>query len=176
MKGVMDLAPFAAALRKRGVNFTLDIYGDGPLRDSLAKQINDMGLSDLVHLRGVVDFETEWVPTLKEQADLFVCCHPQGDPSSTYPEVMACGVPIVGYDNEALKGIIEISEAGWATPMHNIDTLAATVARLATTRAELADAATNARSFAAKHAFEATMVRRTKHLIDISRLPAALRE
>ncbi|MDX8349850.1 glycosyltransferase family 4 protein [Cognatiyoonia sp. IB215446] len=176
MKGVLDLVPFAAALRKRGVNFTLDIYGDGPLRDNIAKQINDMGLSDLVRLRGVVDFETEWVPTLKEQADLFVCCHPQGDPSSTYPEVMACGVPIVGYDNEALKGIIEISEAGWATPMHDIATLADTVTRLAKNRAELADAATNARTFAAKHAFEATMVRRTRHLIEISRLPAALKE
>lgn len=175
MKGVMDLAPFADALRKRGVNFTFDIYGDGPLRDKIGTQINDMKLSDLVQLRGVVDFKTEWVPTLKERADLFICCHPQGDPSSTYPEVMACGVPIAGYDNEALSGIIAASQAGWATPMHNVAALADTVTRLTADRADLANAAKNARDFASRHAFEATMVRRTQHLIDASRLPPALK-
>ncbi len=175
MKGVMDLAPFAFALRQRDIPFTLDIYGDGPLRADMQAQINDMQLGDQVTLRGIVDFETGWVPTLQRDMDLFICCHPQGDPSSTYPEVMACGVPIAGYDNEALAGVIATSQSGWATPMHDVAALADTVARLSRDRASLADAAQKARSFAAKHAFEATMERRTRHLIDASRLPAALK-
>ncbi len=173
MKGVADLVPFADVLRHRNVPFQLDIYGDGPLRPLLERQIIDLDLSGEVRLRGVLDFETGWVPTLKREADLFICCHPQGDPSSTYSEVMACGVPIAGYDNDALTGIIGLSDAGWATPMHDLEALADVVARLHRDRSEIAVAANRARSFAIKHAFEETMRRRTQHLIEASRLSGA---
>lgn len=175
MKGVMDLVPFANALRQRNIPFSFDIYGDGPLRADIQTQITAMNLADQISLRGVVDFETGWVPALQREADLFICCHPQGDPSSTYPEVMACGVPIAGYDNEALAGVIATSDAGWATPMHDVAALADTVARLNRDRIDLVNAAQKSHAFAAEHAFEATMRRRTKHLIGISRLPAALK-
>ena len=175
MKGVMDLVPLADALRQRNIPFHFDIYGDGPLLDDVASQIEEQALSDHVSMRGVVDFQTGWVPTLKSEADLFICCHPQGDPSSTYSEVMACGVPIAGYDNEALAGVIATSQAGWSTPMHDVSALADTVARLHADRTALVEAAHKARSFAAEHAFEATMQRRTQHLINASRLPDALK-
>lgn len=175
MKGVMDLVPFADALRRRDVPFTLDIYGDGPLSDAIAQQITAHNLSDQVALRGAVDFGTGWVPTLQKKADLFVCCHPQGDPSSTYPEVMACGVPIAGYDNEAFAGIAEISQAGWTTPMQDFEALADQVAELHKVRGPLVEAIHKARDFAAKHAFEVTMRRRTQHMIETSRLPDHLR-
>ncbi len=175
MKGVMDLVPFAAALRQRNIPFTLDIYGDGPLKKDMAEQIRSHDLSDQVILRGAVDFGAVWVPDLQEKVDLFVCCHPQGDPSSTYPEVMACGVPIVGYDNEAFAGIAPLSQAGWTTPMHDVDALVSKVVQLHQERAPLVTAMQNARKFAAEHAFEATMQRRTRHLIDASRLPDHLK-
>ena len=88
---------------------------------------------------------------------------------------MACGVPIAGYDNEALAGVIATSQAGWSTPMHDVSALADTVARLHADRTALVEAAHKARSFAAEHAFEATMQRRTQHLINASRLPDALK-
>ncbi|MEL6681097.1 MAG: glycosyltransferase [Pseudomonadota bacterium] len=176
MKGVMDLVPFADALRARKTPFSFDIYGDGPLRSYIEAQIEKYNLSDQVNLRGVVDFETGWVPTLKRNADLFICCHPQGDPSSTYPEVMACGVPIAGYDNEALTGVITNSDAGWATPMRDVAALADTVERLHKNRDDLVQAAQKSLLFAQQHAFEATMRSRTRHLIDASRLPAALKD
>ena len=175
MKGVQDLPRFAHALQQRGVPFTLDIYGGGPLQSALEQQIATLGLGDVVRLCGVRDFETGWVPVLKEQSDLFVCCHPQGDPSSTYPEVMACGVPIVGYDNEALTGIVAHSQGGWATPSGDVAALADKVAALHQDRQALRNTAQAARSFARQHAFEPTMARRTAHLIAASRLPDALK-
>lgn len=175
MKGVMDLASLADVLRRRNIPFQLDIYGDGPLLGAVKQQVSNLGLADHVKLLGAVDFATQWVPRLKRDADLFICCHPQGDPSSTYPEVMACGIPVAGYDNEALEGIIAQSRAGWATPIHDLEALGDTVARLHADRAELAQAAGRARDFAALHAFEITMQRRTQHLIDVSRLPTQLR-
>lgn len=171
MKGVLDLVPFAQALRAHDVPFQLDIFGDGPLRGTVKKQIQEAGMSGQVHLPGTLDFQTGWIPRLKQETDLFVCCHPQGDPSSTYPEVMACGVPIAGYDNEAFAGITALSGAGWATPMHDVAALAAQVAALHKNRDALSSAMRKTRDFAAEHAFEITFRRRTEHMIACSRLP-----
>lgn len=175
MKGVMDLPRVALALRRRGVDFTLDIYGDGALRPALAQRVARHGLSDCVRLRGVLDFERGWIPLLKAQADLFVCCHPQGDPSSTYPEVMACGVPIAGYDNEAFAGIVRHAGCGWASPVGDVEALADVIARLATDRAALVEAAHRSRGFARSHVFERTFSRRTAQLLRASRMPEAAR-
>lgn len=39
-------------------------------------------------------------------------CHRQGDPSCTYLETYACGMPIVGYNNQAHQGILASNNAG----------------------------------------------------------------
>lgn len=170
MKGVLDLPQIAMRLRQRGVPFTLDIYGAGQLEGELRTAIARHALGDVVALRGVVDFASGWVPLLKERVDLFICTHPQGDPSSTYPEVMSCGVPIVGYDNEAFTGIVRESRSGWLCRMHDVEGMAATIERLTVARGEIADAARLARDFARRHAFEITFARRARHLIESSRL------
>jgi colanic acid/amylovoran biosynthesis glycosyltransferase len=175
MKGVQDLPRFAQALKRRGVPFTLDIYGRGALEGTLACEIERRGLSQEVRLKGVVDFRQAWVPLLKQTTDLFVCCHPQGDPSSTYPEVMSCGVPIAGYDNEAFKGIVQHSGSGWLSPTGDVEHLAQEVARLAAAREELAMAARCARKFALAHAFEDTFAARVRHMVGASRLPRELK-
>src|SRR5690606_20352580 len=84
MEGAPHLPMVATELKKRGVNFTLDICGGGVLEAELQREIADRQLQDCVQLRGVLDFERELVPFVSESVDLFVCCHPQGDPSCTY--------------------------------------------------------------------------------------------
>lgn len=176
MKGALELPLVARELRRLGVEFTLDVYGKGDLEDQMKRDIVALGLEKHVFLRGVLDFDTGWIPLLKDQADLFVCCHPQGDPSSTYPEVMSCGVPIAGYDNEAFVGIVEHSRCGWLSPVNEPAKLAAIIARLDKNRAELQTAATQAREFAAAHTFEKTFAARVDHLVNLSRLPLAIKE
>ncbi|PPE65555.1 glycosyltransferase [Caldimonas caldifontis] len=176
MKGVMDLPRFAQELKRHGVSFTLDIYGRGALEQNLAREIAHRGVSEEVRLKGVVDFRREWVPLLKQGADLFICPHPQGDPSSTYPEVMSCGVPIVGYDNEAFKGIVQHAGSGWLSPTGDAGHLAQTVARLHGSRDEIALAARRARDFALAHAFEDTFAARVRHMVGASRLPEAIKQ
>ena len=167
MKGVMALPEVARHLTAAGVDFTLDIYGDGPLRPALLARIEALGLGDIVRVQAPVDFRSGWVPTLVEQADLFVCCHPQGDPSSTYPEVMSCGVPIVGYANSAFRGIVAHSGCGWLTPVGEPQALAAQIATLASQRPALAEAARKGREFAKAHVFEATFKARADQLIEL---------
>lgn len=176
MKGVHHLPRFAQELIRLQVPFTLDIYGGGVLAERLRRDIAQRGLRHHVRLHGVLDFEREWIPLLKEQADLFICPHPQGDPSSTYPEVMACGVPIVGYDNEAFSRVAELSGAGWLAPIGQSAKLASIVARLDRQREDIAQASMLARAFAGQHAFEVTFKARIDHLIRASRLPADLKK
>lgn len=173
MKGVLELPKVAAHLARTCVPFTLDIFGDGPLAGALDSRIAGCGVSDRVAIRGVLDFETGWIPYLKRNADLFVCCHPQGDPSSTYPEVMSCGVPIAGYDNEAFRGIVRESGSGWVVPTFDPAALARTIAGLERNRPAIVKAAGRARDFALRHAFEVTFAARTAHLRRNSRLPGA---
>jgi colanic acid/amylovoran biosynthesis glycosyltransferase len=176
MKGARYLPEVAEELRRLCIPFTMSIYGKGPLEAQLDREISRLGLEAHVSLMGSRDFLTEWVPLLKRDTDLFVCPHPQGDPSSTYPEVMSCGVPIVGFDNEAFVGVVEHSNGGWLVPSKNPAALAAEIARLHSSRAEIAAAALKAREFALAHAFEITFARRTRHLVSSSRLPQCLKD
>jgi glycosyltransferase involved in cell wall biosynthesis len=176
MKGARELPRVASELKRLNVAFTLDIYGKGELESLIKEDIVKLGLQEHVFLRGVLDFDTGWIPLLKEKADLFVCCHPQGDPSSTYPEVMSCGVPIAGYDNEAFVGIVKHSGAGWLSPLNQPTPLAALIARLDKDRAEIRNAAWKAREFAAAHTFENTFAARINHIVKLSRLPQHVKE
>lgn len=176
MKGVDDLPKIAAALVRLGVDFQLEIFGSGPLQDSLSRQIVKLGLTERVRLAGVLDFQTGWVPHLRHHADLFLCPHPQGDPSSTYPEVMSCGVPVVGYANDALRGIVAQSGSGWTVPIGDCSALGRRVAGLAADREQIVEAGRAARDFAAQHVFEKTFSNRVAHFIRNSRLPAELRQ
>jgi len=154
MKGADDLIEVARHLLDAGQPFSLDIFGDGPLRAAMAARIRKYGLDACVNLRGAVDFNTELMPYMRDKVDLFVCCHRQGDPSCTYIETFSCGVPIVGYDNEALHGLMADRDIGWATPINSPTKLAEEIAILSAAPEQLYSAAQNASEFAAQHHFE----------------------
>ncbi|MBL9053727.1 MAG: glycosyltransferase, partial [Tabrizicola sp.] len=99
MKGAQDLVPLAKALTDLGCQFSLDVFGDGNLHRQIVTEIAVAGLADRVRMHGNVDFASELIPWQRKNADLFISCHRQGDPSCTYIESMGCGLPIVGYDN-----------------------------------------------------------------------------
>jgi colanic acid/amylovoran biosynthesis glycosyltransferase len=166
-KGADHLLKVARALKSRGVRFHMTICGDGVLTPLLKQQIGSWGLASDVTLTGVLDFSSELLPTLKSRADLFVCCHRQGDPSCTYIETFACGVPIVGYANEALATFVKETQAGAASPLDKPEALAELIARLDVERDELCIWAYRARDFAAQHTMERTFDARIKHLAAI---------
>ena len=170
MKGVMHLPDVARALKERAVPFRFDVYGDGPQKAALAARISEYGLDDVMRICAPVDFRTGWVKMLKEQADLFVCCHPQGDPSSTFPEVMSCGVPIVGYDNEAFRGVVDRSGVGWMTPVGDPLAVAQQITALNADRSAIQEAALKGLQFGHDTAFETTFGARAQQLLDARRV------
>jgi colanic acid/amylovoran biosynthesis glycosyltransferase len=167
MKGADQLLDVAQELKQLGVQFKLFISGAGELEKSMHQRIATDGLGDCVEMMGVPDFKTEFFPFVKANIDLFVCCHPQGDPSCTYIETMSCGVPIVGYANEAFVGIVDQSKSGWLVEMNRPDLLAKKVAELSRNRDEIKAMSFNSLKFAREHTFDKTFKARISHMESI---------
>ena len=164
MKGADHLPRFAAELRRRGVPFVLTICGAGALEAAVRKEVAESDLAGKVIFKGALDFKTQLLPLVKREIDLFVCPHRQGDPSCTYLETLACGVPIVGYANEAWSGLAALGDFGSVVPLDDPAALARAVARLHDDRETLARRSLAAWQFAVDHTFEQTFLRRIEHL------------
>jgi colanic acid/amylovoran biosynthesis glycosyltransferase len=165
MKGVQHLPRLVWKLRKAGVDCRFDVFGDGPERNALAAEIGRLGLADVMTLHGAVSYQNRLVPHLTDHVDLFVCCHSQGDPSCTYMETLGCGVPVVGFANEAWRGMQRDLQVGWMVPSGDVAQLAEAIAKLNQHREQIAAGAQDARMTAARHAFQQTMDRRVEHLL-----------
>ncbi len=170
MKGTQDLIPTAIALRSRGVDFRLDIFGAGDMRQAIIDDLARHDLRGIVHLHEPVDFVTGLVPWMRRNADLFLAPHRQSDPSCSYLEAMGCGVPILGTDNRMWSELARHSGGGWVMPMGQPVEAAAIIAEL--DRAAIADASARALDFAQAHDFHSEFGRRMDHLRKVAALPA----
>ncbi|CAM3211977.1 glycosyltransferase [Paracoccus nototheniae] len=172
MKGSQDLVPFAQALRDEGVDFTLDIFGTGPMRAPMAADLARLGLggeADLpggqpgpVRLHQPVDFSTELVPWMRDKADLFVAFHRQSDPSCSYLEAMGCGLAVMGSSNAMWTELAKQSQGGWVAPMGQPATMARQIAAL--NRTDIMTAGERALHYAQDHDFDREFARRIDHL------------
>jgi len=170
MKGADDLISLAKTLVKKNCDFQLDIFGDGELYKELKIEIaNSTELSKRVILHGAVSFADELIPYIKDNIDLFVCCHKQSDPSCTYLETYSCGVPIVGYDNKAHSGILELADVGWEVTMNDIEALAQKVLEINANRSLLAEKSRNARLFAMGNTFMASFQKRIDNCLTLDK-------
>ena len=164
-KGADEMVPLALRLRQLGVPFTLDIFGAGELAEGIRAAIAAHRLDDSVRLRGAVDFDDVLMPAIKEQVDVFVCCHRQGDPSCTYAETLGCGVPMVGFANESLAALVEENGVGWTVPMGLVSALAERIAALAANREDICAKSAAALRFAENNHFETVFDQRIDHCV-----------
>ena len=81
---------------------------------------------------------------------------------------MSCGVPIVGYDNEAFVGVVNYSQTGWFVKMNRPDLLARKIAKLNENREAIVAASYQALEFAKQHTFEKTFQRRIDHIQEVA--------
>ncbi|MES2144711.1 MAG: glycosyltransferase [Pseudomonadota bacterium] len=160
MKGAQDLLPVAREMQRLGARFRMDVFGTGELEAEIAAEIRAAGLQEVVYLHAPVDFETGLVPFLKSEADVFLSCHRQADPSCTYLESLGCGLPIIGYDNRMWSAMHAASGGGWLVPTARTDLMAARLAALAQNPGEVAIRSERALEFGRKHDFETEFARR----------------
>lgn len=102
--------------------YQLIIYGEGPLREKLLSQINELGLSNRVHLKGVLD------NAIKKNSDasLFVMSSDFEGFPNTLVEAMANGIPAICTDFKtgAARKLLGDNEYGWLVDVGNREQLA----------------------------------------------------
>lgn len=162
--GAQNLVPLAEALRVAGVPFTLVIEGRGSLSDIIREQIAQRGLNDQVALTGPMAFDQTLVPLFRRGADLLVSCRVQAEPSGVFVEAMACGLPVVGFDNLMLSPLLRDSGGGWTVPMNDLSHMARLIGSMHRNRRSLTTKAEAALDYARRHDFETEFSARMDHL------------
>lgn len=162
-KGAHHVVAASAELDRRGLAHSVTMLGDGPDRDRL-----QAGSGPSVRWAGELGFEPEWVDYVSASVDLMVLPHTQGDPSGTYLEAGGLGVPVVGFDNAALRGHAEHGGFAATTGRWAPGALADLIQELAADdgrRARLAQAGVE---FMRRHAFEPTFDARVEQLLAVA--------
>ncbi len=133
-KGFEYLIDACAKLARRGLNFTCEIIGDGPLRGDLEAKIRKLNLSDRVHLLGSLSqgavLERLWA------ADIFALpsvTDTQGA-SDVFPtviiEAMAAARPVVSTHLAGIPESVVHGETGLLVPPEDTMALAEALGRL----------------------------------------------
>lgn len=126
-KGFDQLIEVVRALRAEGRPVRAEIVGDGPLREELTAQIQELGLQEHVTLLG--PRTQEEVRGLLEEADLFVAPFVIGADGNAdglptvLLEAMATGIPCVAASVTAVGEVILGGRTGWLVPTGDTNAL-----------------------------------------------------
>jgi len=105
--------------------YTLLIAGDGPLRPTLERQVDDLGLWERVSFLGWVDGSTV-LTELAPDAVVVPSLWPETFGLSGV-EALAQGVPVIAFAGGAIPEWLSDGESGWLVPPRDIDALARAV-------------------------------------------------
>lgn len=132
------------------------LAGDGPARDTLATQVDALGLREVVTFLGRVPHED--VPGLLAAADIVALpSFAEGMPLSLL-EAMVCGRPVVASNIPAIASFIEDGVTGRLVPVAEPAALARTLDALIADRQNATKLGERARAFATERYDQKTMV------------------
>jgi glycosyltransferase involved in cell wall biosynthesis len=145
-KGVDILLAACRALPRQG--WTLDIFGDGPLRPKLEAEAARDGLAGRIMFRGVVPssdlvaelprFDLAVVPSRFDGWGMFV------------NEALQCGLSVVASHKVGAAGLVASSMAGAIVPSEDVAALTEAIRRRITQPELLHDEQTKAREYASR--------------------------
>lgn len=118
----------ADKLKRRGFNFLIRILGDGPLRQSLEKQAQDLGVSDCTKFQG---YTSDIACLLSETTFLVHTSEAEGCPNAVM-EAMACGRAVVATNVGDIPFLVDDGETGFVVPFSDDAALAKCMERLIT--------------------------------------------
>lgn len=168
-KGIEDsIRAFAAARPRMGTGWSYDIVGDGPLRPSLERLVQQEGLGPWVRFRGFLP-RSETLTALRE-ASLFVLASKvddSGDTEGTPVSIMEAatlGIPIVATRHAGIPEVLppDALARGFVVAEGDVPTLTSALSRLGSSGAMRADwgaaCARHARATYSAGAFTAALV------------------
>ena len=133
-KGFDVLVDACAELRRNNREFTCEIIGDGPLRESLTRRVSQNGLSHVVFFSG--EQSQDYVLRAIASADIFVLASllDQEGASDVFPtviaEAMTCGKPVVSTNVAGIPELVAENETGLLVRARDFRALATALARL----------------------------------------------
>lgn len=135
VKGHRHLVDACRLLRDRGVDFTCELVGDGPLRDSTEERIRDHRLEERVNLTGPLP-RPEVVDRLgRSDAAVLASVRTSRGKREGIPvalmEAMASELPVVASDLSGIPELVEQEETGILVQPGDPEALASALARLA---------------------------------------------
>jgi glycosyltransferase involved in cell wall biosynthesis len=95
LKGLRDSIAAIAAARRQGVDVEFHLFGSGPEENSLRRQVADLGVEDLVHFQGFVEYGSRFIAQLATY-DLLLYLPTEEDTPRMVFDAMAAGLPLVG--------------------------------------------------------------------------------
>lgn len=103
------LAPFNHS--EIGLGWTLDLVGDGPLRQDLMAQAERLGIAKRLQWHGWV--EQKKLLTLYQESDLLVSAARYEGMPNVVLEAQACGLPALLSEVAGHRDMIRVGENGW---------------------------------------------------------------
>jgi glycosyltransferase involved in cell wall biosynthesis len=94
-KGLRDSIAAIARARQLGVDVEYHLYGDGPEKGSLQHLAVKLGVEDLVHFQGFVEYSSQFIAKLAAY-DLLLFMPTEEDTPRMLYDAMAVGLPLLG--------------------------------------------------------------------------------
>jgi glycosyltransferase involved in cell wall biosynthesis len=133
-KGFDVLIDACAQLQRAGIDFALEIIGDGPLRDELQTRVAENDLAEKVVFAG--ERSQDYVLKSLAASDIFVLAAmvDARGASDVFPtviaEAMTYGKPVVSTTVAGIPELVAQDETGLLVPPRNTEALAAAIGRL----------------------------------------------
>jgi colanic acid/amylovoran biosynthesis glycosyltransferase len=128
MKGREYAIKAVAKIIPQNPGITYNIVGDGPLRQSLQKLIDDLALTDKIHLLGWVSEQK--LDSLYQASQIFLHPSVTADDGNmegqgvVLLEAQACGMVVVATNHSAFPETVLDEKSGFLVPEKDIDALA----------------------------------------------------
>lgn len=117
---------FRALAKVKDRAWGLDLVGDGPRRAEMEALTTELGIADRVKFHGAQRNVRDYLAG----AQTFVLVtHYEGFPRSTV-EAMRTGLPVIVTDVNGCKEALEEGVTGFSVPVHDVDALALTLAKV----------------------------------------------
>lgn len=169
-KGFSYAIRAAQILKKQGHDFTIDIYGDGPLKPHLKTLTNQLGLSETIHFQGyqLIDniIEAHNHHALLIAPSITASDGDMEGLPNTILEAMVKGTPVLATKHAAIPEVISHNNTGFLVDEKKPEAIASVLSDVINKKYDLNALRNRARSLVERDYSVTSMVNQTERLYD----------